>query len=56
MGGLPKFVTYPIGRNQEGSKARIEEHVGIPVFDPLDEDASREVIDSILSFLQTEKG
>lgn len=55
MGNLPKFVTYPIGRNQKGSQARIEDHVGIPVFDPLDEDASREVITSILSSLQSEE-
>lgn len=48
---VPRYLTYPKDRNELGSALRIEQHVGLPVFNPLDAEECRRITNSILSII-----
>ncbi len=48
----PIYLTYSIGRNDAGSKNRIEAELNLPVFNPMKENETIEICDDLLARIE----
>lgn len=51
LGEIPIFLTYPIKRNYQATAERLKQWgINLPIFDPLDKEENKAVIESLVDF------